>query len=311
VLRILLMSDAWMKAFLQDPDVDVAELPPEIAEEFGKRLDEVKTSEPEPKAKTDPWSKQSQPKDVKDPNPKAAGYPGRSPRTDPWSQQPAVPAPTVGGMTPLVATSMSLVVQRCVSAKISSDDQSKRTAAIGPGLLCTVSMAEGATEEGVVSAAKFILTSKLSGRTGWFPAARGIDRFGSGAESVVSLCKRGEHQGIMVIPQLSLVSDISNEGLNLGYSRTTKSHKRMAEMYDLFVQSLHASAPELVEQAVPAADEDPSDRKGLGGFFAGLGDAVGMGQRKPTLPEIVAGEFGGAHYMEVKSAGPFMHSFAF
>ena len=41
VLRILLVSDKWMQAFSEDPDVDVDALPKEIAKEFCKRLDEV------------------------------------------------------------------------------------------------------------------------------------------------------------------------------------------------------------------------------------------------------------------------------
>lgn len=306
VLKILLLSDTWMKAFLEDPDVDVSELPPEIAEEFGKRLDEVEKDQPEKPGKKD----KAEPS--KDPS--KDGYPKK---TDPRSQDPqpasspSAPVATIGGMTPLVATSMTLVVQRCVSAKLSSDDQSQATAAVGPGLLISVTMADGATEEGVSSAARFLLTAKLSGRIGWSPAAGGIDKFGGGAESVVSLCKAGEHQGIMVVPQLSLVADISKDAMDLQYTRTTKEHVRMAHMFDLFVDTLRTAAPELVAQATPSQGDEAPQRKGLGGFFAGIGAAVGVDKKTPTLPEIVAGEFGGNHYMEVKSANPFMHSFAF
>merc|ERR1719231_1457582 len=41
VLKILLISDKWMKAFLDDPTVNVDDLPDAIKEEFQKRLDEV------------------------------------------------------------------------------------------------------------------------------------------------------------------------------------------------------------------------------------------------------------------------------
>jgi len=352
VLKILLLSDIWMKAFLQDPEVDVAELPKEIAEEFGKRLDEVQQQEPAgpgPKGKTDPRAKD--PKEdpraqaaqaAKDPKAKDDGYPTKYPSSQDPFKQATPPSVTVGGMPPLVAKSMTVVVQRCISAKLSSDDQSKQTAAIGPGIIVSVSMADGATEEGVTSAARFVLTSKLSGRTGWFPGANGMDKYGGGAESVVSLCKRGEHQGIMVIPQLSLVSDIT-EGMDLEYTRSTKQHQRTAQMYALFVRSLQDAAPELVEQVAQCStsgcsrqswngqpgqsccrscsksngsshgagceSKEKTSAPGVRGFFRGIGDAI----RGPTATavEIVAGDFDGTQFLEVKSAGPFMHSFAF
>lgn len=256
-----------MKAFLQDPDVKVDELPPAIAEEFGKRLDEVKKQnpvDPQPHRKSDPWSRDPQPKE---------GYP----RSDPWSK----PDNTVGGMSPLIPTSMSFVVQRCVSAKLASDPQGRGASSIGPGLVISVTVADGATEEGVMSAARFVLTAKLSGKPGWLPAQKGMADFGGGAESVVSLCKMGENQGVMVVPQPSLVADI-REGTTLAYSRTTRTSK----MYDLFVSTLRSSAPELVSE----------------------GPASGA---TPCVPEIVAGDFGASPFTEVISAGPFMHSFAF
>jgi len=255
--------------------------------------------------KTDPWSQE----------PKAAGYPQQpKPKPaagkDPWSKQGKAPdgPASIGGMPQLVATSMTIVVQRCISATLASDESGRGRQQIGPGLVISVCMAEGATEEGVTSAAKFVLTSKLSGRSGWSPLGGGgeKDQFGGGAESVVTLCKSGIPQGILVVPQRSLAAEIQDGRdihRDIGYARAF----RTSQMYDLFVATLRDSAPELIEQAAPAAESaEVPERKGLGGLMDRL-----SGPRGPVAPEVLAGDFGCTIYMEMKSAGPFMHSFAF
>jgi D-Tyr-tRNAtyr deacylase len=298
VLRILLLSDAWMQAFARDPDVDVESLPPDIKKDFEKRLQEVEKdqppSRPQPK-KTNPWSEEQ------------SGYPQQpkaGPRTDPWSPKPKTPAPgSLGGMPQMMPNSMSVVVQRCLQATLASDDTGSSKQNIGPGLVVSVCMADGATQEGVTSAAKFILTAKLSGKSRWFPGSRGLDQFGSGAESVASLCKGGVPQGILIVPQPSLVADIEDGKdtiRNVAYTRFSKT----SQMYDLFVESMRSSAPELVEQATATAVETG----GLGGFVSGL---VRREQPK-VLPEIISAPFGNnAIFMDMRSAGPFMHSFNF
>lgn len=286
VLRYLLISDEWVKAFADDPDVAVDKLPPAIKDEFEDRLKHVDKDPPAQKTtddkKTDPWSQ-----DPKQgyPQPKAKS------KTDPWSPeprgQPEQPA-SIGGMPQLCATSMSLVVQRCLKASISSD-KGRNKKEIGAGLVVSVSMSDGATEEGVKSAADFVLTAKLSGRSEWFPGEKGLDKFGDGADSVVNLCKAGHHQGIMIVPQPSLVARIQDGetvSRDLAYSRSSVQSR----MYNLFVASLQQRAPVLVNSA-------PSVQ---GGAARGKVDV-----------EVIAGEFGSNIFTIVDSAGPFMHSFQF
>jgi D-Tyr-tRNAtyr deacylase len=282
VVRYLLISDSWVKAFANDDRVNTDQLPPAVKDEVDKRLGEVEPDPPPPKAdqKTDPWSKEPK-----------AGYPQPKAKSDPWSKPgPAPKAPaTIGGMPQLCATSMSIVVQRCLSAKISTDRRPGNQE-IGNGLVISVSMADGATEEGVKSAAQFILTAKLSGMPDWYPSAKGLENFGDGAVSVASLCRSGHHQGIMVVPQPSLVADIQ-DGQNVSRDLAYKRSMMQSKMFDSFVLHLRNEAPELVE-AAPVLQE---------GSVPGSSKAV----------EVVAAEFGSNIRMNMSSAGPFMHSFQF
>jgi hypothetical protein len=312
VLKILLASDAWKDAFsrvgdswkmtlLRDIDFDGNDLTSKMAEDLRSRSNQAEAFQSETQAETVGFAEEAQcnvenshdrtttvrhvtfedPEDAL-----LAGHPsiscasgceGRVPEisdeNEPYSQPPVSCSANVPA-----GKSITVVVQRCVSAEITSAEESrtpKRKASIGSGLLVSVSIAEDATEESLAEAARGIMLSKLSGST-------------SKAESVASLCKRGKTQGIMVIPQLSLAS------------ATPEQHKKIADMYDLFVSTIQSSAPEIISKA-----ELERKRSGWSRFF------MCRSGNEATLPDIVAGKFGTSPCMEVKSAGPSMQSFSF
>merc|ERR1712187_621622 len=101
--------------------------------------------------------------------------------------------------------------------------------------------------------------------------------FGSDAESIVSLCQRGEAQGIVVMPQASLVSEFQEEEMGVQYSNWA-AKDNASRMYDVFVEALTTTARELV---------------------------VGP---KGRLPVVVHSSFYGRQALENASDGPFMHS---
>jgi D-Tyr-tRNAtyr deacylase len=259
VLRILLLSDEWMKAFKADPDVDFDALPKQIQEEFGKRLDEVERDGGGPREPRPSNGRGSDPK---------GGYPSDSEGLG------------IGdGVMPLVVNSMSIVIQRCTKASLQADERSQPKQ-IGPGIIVSVTMAMGATEEGIINAARFILNGPFSGKIGWTPSGGGLEKYANGAESIASLCMAGESQGILVLPQPSLISDLT-DGMNLRYTRSTTNSRKMAQMYELFITKLRENAA--------AVGQKPGSKK----------------------PDVVAAKFGESPLIESSSAGPFTHSFAF
>ncbi|CAE8625007.1 unnamed protein product, partial [Polarella glacialis] len=165
VLKILMLSPAWMKAFVDDPECKISVLPPGIQEEFRKRAEKAESGELSPTAP-----------------PRAA---------------PSEPADACMAMK--LTGSMAVVVQRCVRARLLVDEDVGRWAEIGHGLFVAVSFTEHATAEKVVPAARFLLTAKLSKSGG--QQGRNTSTFAGDAESVVSLCRRGQEQGILVMPQ--------------------------------------------------------------------------------------------------------------
>lgn len=239
VLNILLLSDAWMREFISDPEVNVDDLPPGIADKFRQRLEEVR-----------------------DPN-------------DPGAAPPAVQHT----MLPK-SQSITLVVQRCTSASLSSDAGPASTMSINAGLVVAVSFASDARPQDAQAAARFLLTAKLSGPRGWMPGRASAGE----AQSVLELCQRGEEQGILVYPQTSLISEFkSKDALDLQYGRS-RQERSLRQLYDGFVEALHACGRELSE-----AGTSPWQ----------------------SCPQIVSGDVGEDQYLEVQSAGPFMHSFSF
>lgn len=222
-----MMSDVWMKAFAEDPECCIEDLPPEIQSEIKRRAEQAM-----------------------DPGSKADGYPAES------SYQ--VKEFKASG-------TIAVVVQRCVKAKLLINQQSDSWAEIGRGLFVAVSFTKSATEDKLAPAARFLLTAKLSRAS-----------TSEEAESVLSLCQRGEQQGILLLPQASLVSDLKD--IDVRYSQQL-GKSRAHTLYDTFVQTLHTLASELTQD----------------------------GKEKP---QIVAGDFDGPQVMEMSSSGPFMHSFS-
>eukprot|EP00929_Paragymnodinium_shiwhaense_P091141 TRINITY_DN51183_c0_g1_i2.p1 TRINITY_DN51183_c0_g1~~TRINITY_DN51183_c0_g1_i2.p1 ORF type:complete len:365 (-),score=86.84 TRINITY_DN51183_c0_g1_i2:146-1240(-) len=231
VLRILMISDLWMQAAAANPDLDIDDLPPEIADEFRKRAEEVRQGEPPPeevpvKQSTNPW----------DPAPKreAKGYP---------AQQPHEPPPPGYSETLTRPQGMHVVVQRCVKARVLVDAQNDWWEDVGPGLVLYVSFAKDATEERVVRAARFLLSSKLS--AAYQPSAPGRrGGFSKDAASVVDLCKKGQEQGIVVLHQGSLASGVAKD-LHLTYDHQVRVAIG-AQLYKRFLAALQTAAIELV-----------------------------------------------------------------
>uniref|UniRef100_A0A7S4Q7I4 Uncharacterized protein n=1 Tax=Alexandrium monilatum TaxID=311494 RepID=A0A7S4Q7I4_9DINO len=111
---------------------------------------------------------------------------------------------------------MHAVVQRCARARLLVDSAADTWTEVGRGLVVYISFAKGAPAAGEESgrllrqAAKSILGAPLSSSEHW--KADHTD-----AESVVALCRRGEPQSILVVPQASLVAKLELGEKSLKY----------------------------------------------------------------------------------------------
>lgn len=248
VLRILMVSDLWMQAF-RESGLNPDDVPPGSAPEFDKRYREA--------------------------NPEAAPLPPRPP-----AEPTAGPSRRGGSAEPPVTTAlrpanMAVVVQRCTTAKVLVDERMQMWGEIGRGLVVSVSFSRGAKVDAVHSAARFLLTAQLSaGSDGRRPDNSGA----GGAESVVSLCKRGEKQGVLLLPQASLCSSLTKDNIGLEYSHACPA-SAAEELYKAFTESLRTMGAELI----------------------GTGAEL----------RVVASSFTGRQTMEMTSNGPFMHAFNF
>uniref|UniRef100_A0A7S4V3T0 Uncharacterized protein n=1 Tax=Alexandrium monilatum TaxID=311494 RepID=A0A7S4V3T0_9DINO len=144
---------------------------------------------------------------------------------------------------------MHAVVQRCARARLLVDSAADTWTEVGRGLVVYISFAKGAPAAGEESgrllrqAAKSILGAPLSSSEHW--KADHTD-----AESVVALCRRGEPQSILVVPQASLVAK-----LELG-EKSLKYHHQCAKddarrLYEGFVEALRSVAHELIAGPAP------------------------------------------------------------
>merc|ERR1712176_754344 len=100
----------------------------------------------------------------------------------------------------------------------------------------------------------FLLTAKLSTSEKWERGMTGAlkrSAYGNDAESVVSLCSRGEEQGILVMPQASLVSDVGGEDFGLSYEKLC-SKDDAQNLYTVFLEALSKTASELISGPTPA-----------------------------------------------------------
>eukprot|EP00927_Polykrikos_kofoidii_P063675 TRINITY_DN58547_c0_g1_i1.p1 TRINITY_DN58547_c0_g1~~TRINITY_DN58547_c0_g1_i1.p1 ORF type:complete len:324 (+),score=48.14 TRINITY_DN58547_c0_g1_i1:48-1019(+) len=235
VLKILMLSDAWMKAFVDDADTDINDLPPAVADEFRRRASEVE------------------------------GGPREG------SGPPAV----------MIPTGMPIVVQRCLRARVLVDEDKGVWGEIGPGLIVSVSFAKDASEERVRNGAKFLMKAKLSTVERPEPGKRPS---GGGGEpvSVETCCKRGVPQGILVIPQPSLICAVDETDLNLSYTGLCDS-KTARNLYGVFIEALQEYGQEIARDG-------------------------GSGE---SMLKVVAGDFAGRQFHEHTSAGPFIHTLHF
>mmetsp|Transcript_8421 Transcript_8421/g.23687 ORF Transcript_8421/g.23687 Transcript_8421/m.23687 type:complete len:313 (+) Transcript_8421:23-961(+) len=144
---------------------------------------------------------------------------------------------------------MHVVVQRCTRARLLVDAAADEWTEVGRGLAVFVSFASGAPPAGdeadrlLRQAAKSILGAPLSTSEQW--KADHTD-----AESVAALCRRGEPQAVLVVPQASLVCK-----LELG-DKSVKYHRQCAKddarrLYEGFVDALRSVARELIAGPAP------------------------------------------------------------
>merc|ERR1711920_41614 len=165
---------------------------------------------------------------------------------------------------------IALSIQRCDSARVADNVDSKVVSEIGPGLVISVAFDEGATEEGVRSAAKFVLNARLSGPPGQNVGNTAFQHSLHGAESVVSLCRQGQAQGMLVVPQVSLLGDRGEEE-DAVYYPNWAGEGAANQLYELFLESLCDSAAELVG-SLPYQGSAPLTRP-----YEPLDDAVDLG----------------------------------
>mmetsp|Transcript_25494 Transcript_25494/g.55834 ORF Transcript_25494/g.55834 Transcript_25494/m.55834 type:complete len:303 (-) Transcript_25494:5-913(-) len=147
-----------------------------------------------------------------------------------------------------------VVVQRCTSARLLIDAEKDKWSEVGRGLVLYISFATGAAGAGddgrLRAAVKSILTAPLSTSTAW-----SADH--SDADSVIGLCKRGEAQALLVVPQASLVSKLESG------ERTIKYHRQCAReeaktLYDSFVAELHRSSRQQLSKPSIGKQHDPA-----------------------------------------------------
>jgi len=274
VLRILMKSDAWMEKFNDDDSLQIGDLPEGIADEFDKRAQEVR-EKPRP---GEDGPEKPQPK-AGYPQPKAQQKPlgQQRPRT-PWDEKPVSPPVS----TPMRPANMAVVVQRFTKARVLIDEKNDWWGEVGAGIMISVSFTRGAKDDAVGYAARFLLTAKLSTRDIWAPGQQGTNAsFGSDAESVVTICKDGGEQGVVVMPQASIVADLEKDNVGLKYGAVCEQ-KEAEKLYKTFIDALREASSDLVGTEPPA---------------------------RP--PQIVNTPFHGRQYCESTTAQPFLHAFNF
>mmetsp|Transcript_42243 Transcript_42243/g.122086 ORF Transcript_42243/g.122086 Transcript_42243/m.122086 type:complete len:341 (+) Transcript_42243:47-1069(+) len=255
VIRILMKSQAWMQAF-QDTGLQLDDLPPDVQEQFKDRAKEV-----------------------------IPDYPvGGDPDAAAGKADKGAPPAAEGQPTPIGRPSnMAVVVQRCTKAKILLEERAGWWDEIGYGLVVFVSFSKGAKEAIVQHAARFLLTAKLATRDRWSPGARVAKTAGPKdvAASLVTLCSEGEEEGILVVPQESLVSELAKDNVDFEYSHVAPE-KVAHELFKAFVAALKTLSVELVGKSDKA---------------------------KPL--KVVSASFQERQYYEMSTAGAHTHSFHF
>lgn len=240
VLKILMMSEAWMKSFGHH---SIDELPPAVQREFRQRQ---KTSPPEEKGKP---------------------RPGVEPTTSP-------------GSAPMRPQNVAVIVQRCSQARVLLDEKKQTWGEMGSGIMVSVSFTKGAKDDALMDAATFLLSAKISGQDAWKPG-RGGERghaTGSDVDSVVNICSRGGEQGILVLAQSTISSELAKDNVGLSYEGACP-RREAEQLYRKFVEALHNVGKDLIKNG--------------------------------RAPQILDTPFGGRQYMEVTQSNPMMHAFHF
>lgn len=168
---------------------------------------------------------------------------------------------------------MNMVVQRCRSARLLVDSTAGTWREIGYGLHVAITFLAGGSAARSSAAARALLTAPLSAGEG----------SGGKAESIVSLCRRGEAQGLLFVAQVSLGAQLCEASGAWGI--TYRGLAPEVEGESLFA-SFVAETVRLAEELIMAAP-----RPGAA-----------------CLPVIGSGGFGAQQAWEIRSEG-FMHSF--
>jgi len=271
VAKILMQSDDWMAEFAAHPDLRVEDLPQGIRTDFKKRLESLPLDGGHGRAA-----------------PASLGR-GQDTRVQPreppkgfklLAQRRPVPRSQVATFRP---STVSVVVQRCTSARVLMDERSETWNGIGRGLLIYISFARGATETAAGRTAHFLLTAPLavqSRRSSGEGSGFGLVDDGT-AMPVSELCGKGHEVGLLVVPQDTLCCEVGEDNLSLDYEHVCPQ-AFAAALYKAFVEALRAHSRTLVGQSHGA-----------------------------KLPRIVCAAFHGRHCVDMISAGPCTHVFNF
>lgn len=193
------------------------------------------------------------------------GGPGSPPANDD-DVLPSVEAATPGSINDpkgAQAATVHVVVQRCTKARLLVDEAADAWTEIGRGLVLYLSFGRGASGGGVTAAAgtssrveqmvKSILTAPLASSGQW-------QTDHGDAESVVALCKRGEPQGLLVVPQASLVAKLEPGDKFVKYHHQC-GKEEARRLYGEFVKALSVVAREQI--AGKAAVDDMASYEAL------------------------------------------------
>mmetsp|Transcript_39161 Transcript_39161/g.92149 ORF Transcript_39161/g.92149 Transcript_39161/m.92149 type:complete len:366 (-) Transcript_39161:107-1204(-) len=271
VLQLLMLSDAWMKCFVDGAeDVNFDDLPDAIKEEFKKRHQEaVQGSEDAGKQSADADKRKSDDK-------------GRASQSSTDGPDAALPFQR--------PSKVSFMVQRCASAKVADDlgaSAHNHENSIGPGLAVAVSFLKDADDATVKWLVSFLLTN----------THLAADEEGSGspasasADSVLNLCAKGKPQSILVYPQVGLSAHAADDG-KLDYL-SSGDQSQVKNLYKDLEQQLKQKVDETAKKDAVVAP-DPGVRGGLVGKFQNL---VGTTSYKPKI--IVRDQ--GTRFVEVVS----------
>jgi len=131
-----------------------------------------------------------------------------------------------------------VVVQRCNKASLLIDAEKDEWTSIERGLVFYVSFALGAKLDALPGACKSLLSAPLSSADKW-----SSDH--SDAESVVGLVKAGAKQGLLIVPQASLVAKLERGDKKLKYYQQT-GKTEAEQLYRGFIKSIRKVAEELI-----------------------------------------------------------------